>query len=381
LAWLFVLRGSTRGSLFQVFVGWGFAALVAIYKAQFFVTIALVSLAVPPLFLRGRLRASRRAAWLLATLGGFVAAVRASQEIPTIPLIRLDGSSTGRLLDLVMSYAAPESIGNVLVGLVGVNRPWVPNLVLGAPYLLIAIFGLILPGLVGLLLYLRRRVSPLLVLFPLFVTANFLLMALGLKLDERHVGTPEELQHRPFLLLYFALVAWAGGAAAFALLQSRWRRHGKALILGAVTVLTVVPAAAGPGLQNLSTMRDESKVRIPTAMLRAAEYMRDHGDARDVFQASSLDPNYVVAALADRQPYFDRQLYWARPSEQSIAIERTYHVAELMQMQDPGQVIMTAARLGIRWFLVFPEHGVMWPPSLQAQPAFSAGGFRLFRLD
>ena len=75
LAWLFVLRGCTRGSLFQIGVGWVFGGMVVVYKAQFFVAIAPVLLLLPPLFLRRRLRLYHRLAWLAAAMAAFVAAV------------------------------------------------------------------------------------------------------------------------------------------------------------------------------------------------------------------------------------------------------------------------------------------------------------------
>lgn len=381
LAWVFVLRGCTRGSLLQVVAGWGFGVLVAVYKAQFFVTIALVLMALPPLFLRARLRVRYRVAWLLATLAVFVTTMVWSQRLPGVPFIRLDGSSTGRVLSLILSFGDAKSIAAGIANVIGTNAPWLPNVFIGGPYLLVAVFGVMAPATVVMLVRVRRRVRPLLLLFPVLLTANFLVMALGLRLDNSHVGTPEELQHRPFLLLYFALVSWTAGAATFALLRSRWHGRAKVILVAALAGLLVVPVLRGPGVQDLATMPEQTRVRIPTALWHAAEHMRDHGDIRDVFQASSLDPMYIIAGLADRQPYFDRQVHWPRQSEQALTAERTQRVLELMQLQDPGMVMMAAAKLGIRWFLVAPEHAVAWSPTLAARPAFAEGGFRLYRLD
>jgi hypothetical protein len=54
-------------------------------------------------------------------------------------------------------------------------------------------------------------------------------------------------------------------------------------------------------------------------------------------------------------------------------------VVQLMQLDEAGMVIMTASRMGLRWFLLFPEHGVAWPPAITNQPAFADGGYKLYR--
>jgi hypothetical protein len=382
LAWLFVLRGCTRGSLFQIGVGWVFGGMVVVYKAQFFVAIAPVLLLLPPLFLRRRLRLYHRLAWLAAAMAAFVAAVVLSQSLPSIPLIRLDGSSTGKFLDLVFFYAGQAAAGAFLSGHVGADKPWLPNLLLGAPYLLLATLGLIGPGLVVLMFCLRKQVAGLFRLFPLVIATNFLVMALGLAFDTRRIGMKEELQHRPFLLMYFVLAAWTGAAGGFALIRSRRLGHrAKPVIACLVLLLLAVPALEGPNVQRIRTMPHEAKIRIPTGLLRVAEFMRDHGKAEDVFQASSLDPMYVIAALSDRQPYYARHLFWVRECDQTLITERTVQVVQLMQIEDPGRVIITAYKMGLRWFLLSPEQSVAWSPIVAAHPAFQSGGFKLYRFD
>jgi hypothetical protein len=382
LAWLFVLRGCSRGSLLQVAVGWACGGVVAVYKAQFFVAISLVLLLVPPLFLRGRLRLRHRIAWLVSAVAVFVLAIVATQDLPGLPLIRLDGASTGRMLDLVLSLAGRNAPSAFWASHVGASKPWLPNLVLGASYLLFATLGIIAPLLVALMIHLRRRVEPLLLVFPLLLATNFLVMALGLAFDDRHIGTPEELPHRPFLLMYFAIVAWTGAAGTFAMLRSRrFGRLVRPIIACSVLLLMAVPAWNGVNLQRIRTMPNEACTRIPTGLLRVAEFMRDHGNARDVFQASTFDPLFVIAALSDRQPYFDQQIFLVRPSEQPLLAARAVQVVQLMQLEDPGMVIMTAYRMGLRWFLLSPEHAVAWPTSIAGTPAFQVDGFKLYRFD
>jgi hypothetical protein len=380
LAWLFVLRGSTRGSLFQIGVGWSFGVVLAFYKAHFFVASALLLITLPPFVFRGRLRRSYRAVWLTVAVAAFVSAVVVTQELPGFPLIRLDGSATGRLFDLVLSFASPTAIGAFVSDHTGTSKAWIPNVVLGGIYLLLGILGVVAPVLVALMLHLRRRVAPLLVAFPLIIACNFLVMALGMAMDNTHVGVPEELQHRPLLLMYFVLLAWTGAAGTFVLLRSRWStRLARPVVVGLVLLLLVVPARNGVNLQSIPTMAGEYRLRFPTSLMHVMEFMRDHGRPTDVFQASTCDPGHAVAALSDRQPYVGVQRFWPRESERALFHARTSQVVQLMQLDEAGMVIMTASRMGLRWFLLFPEHGVAWPPAITNQPAFADGGYKLYR--
>ena len=80
----------------------------------------------------------------------------------------------------------------------------------GPPYVLLSALGLFAPLLVILAIRLRKRTLAVLVLFPLLLVANFLAMFLGLALDLRS-STPDELSHRPIMIVYFFVVAWVGG--------------------------------------------------------------------------------------------------------------------------------------------------------------------------
>jgi len=77
--------------------------------------------------------------------------------------------------------------------------------------------GLSVPLLLVLVVALRKRVSRLYVSFPLMLIANFLVMLFGLALDSAS-STPDELSHRPLMIVYFFVVVWVGGASALTLM-------------------------------------------------------------------------------------------------------------------------------------------------------------------
>ncbi len=68
-------------------------------------------------------------------------------------------------------------------------------------------------------------------LFPVLVTATYLIMALGLALDDRTAHMPDELLHRPLVWAYFAVAAWTLGCSYEVVLKSRLARPGPARVI------------------------------------------------------------------------------------------------------------------------------------------------------
>jgi hypothetical protein len=380
LAWLFVLCGCLRGNLHQIGLGWLIGAAAVFYKAQFFIANALLLVIAPPLFLRG-LKLRLRIPWLLLASAIFLVAIVLTQRIPGLPLIRLDGSTTGKLLALVNSFADPGPVRELFTARLRLQHTLVGQLLIGAPYLVLESLGVVALLFVVLAIGLRRRLAPPLLIFPVLLMVNFLVMALGLALDNRGVGTPEELQHRPFVWMYFVWVAWVGGAAGWSLTQSRrWGPFAKPIILGLALALMVVPARQGRGIQNIRTMPEASNVANPTDLIRATEFMRAHGQVQDVFQDSSFDRTYLVSALSDRRPFVERMLVRVAHNEQLVE-KRTAVVQSFMQLDSSEAVISAARAMGIRWFLLRPGQIVRWPAAMVGSPAFTSGETRVYRFD
>ena len=381
LAWLFVIRGCMRGSFGQVGLGWLFCGLVVFYKAQFFIASALLLFMVPIICLRRRRPFRHRRLLAVAALATYVSVIGFTQKVHGVPLIRLDGSSTANLLDFINSFTQATDIRTFVAEYIGAAHPWIPNLAFGAPYLLLMVFGLFFPAVIVLLIRFRFRIPRLLWVFPILIASNFLLMALGLAFDHRGIGAPDELPHRPFVVMYFAVMAWTGGLVGWTLLRSRRLRNVVQVAIACGTVvLLVVPAIWGSGVQRIEAMRWGSHVRITPGLCRAAEYLRDHSKPSDVFQDSSFDSKYVSAALSERHPYVEHMM--VRVSYKAHVVDqRTAEIKALMQLPDASAVLATARTLGIQWFLLYPGHGVAWPAALVNAPVFNHGGFRVYRFN
>jgi len=377
LAWLFVLLGCTQGSRLQLITGWLLAAVLAVYKLHFFIASAFLLLLVPALFFRGAPGPRRRALWALAAAAVYAVAIVCLQRVPGVPKIRFDGSGIGQLLTLIKGFALRGGLRDFLERHIGADSSLISNLGIGVPYVLLASLGIFLPLLAILAIRLRKRTSAVLVLFPLLLVANFLAMFLGLALDMRS-STPDELSHRPIMIVYFAVVAWVGGAGGLLLLESpRLTRVARPALIGLAVLCLAMPVRLAPGVQRLWAMRMYSPVRVPIGLVRAAEYIRDHADGEDIFQDSQFDWTCVVAALAERRTYAARTLtvmtYNGELLQQRIAF-----IEKLMDLRDAAAITAAARQIGLRWFLLDPGDQIAWPAEIAQHPAFEQGGFRLY---
>jgi hypothetical protein len=377
VAWLFVVQGCTRGSRLQLFAGWLVAGIVVAYKLHYVVASALLLLLVPALFFRARLSKGKRALWALAACSFYAACLFVGQKVPGVPLIRFDGSAVGEVLRLVQSFHLPGAFRDAVTQRMGAEFPWTANLSFGVPYVLFTILGAYLPLLVILVVRSCGNRPLLHLLFPLILIANFLVMFFGLALDFES-STPDELSHRPLMIVYFFVVAWVGGALGSSLLQSRrWSRFAPAAILGFASVLLVVPGMLGPGVQRMWSMPKLSPVLLPSTLVRVAEHMRARGSSEDVFQDSQFDRIYALAALSERRAFVSHTLT-RMPFRAEMVATRSAAVDRLMGLGQESLVRGTAQAYGIRWFVLQRGNKVHWPAELAKSPAFQSGSFTVY---
>jgi hypothetical protein len=299
-------------------------------------------------------------------------------RVPGVPAIRFDGSSVREIFALIKQFAPRGALRDFLDGRLGPDHSLLSNLTVGVPYVLFAALGLFAPLLMIFVIGLRKRRSAVLVLFPLLLIATFLAMFLGLALDLRS-STPDELSHRPLMIVYFVVVAWVGGAAGLSLLESRrLGRIARPALLCLAVLLLALPALAGSGVQRMWAMRMFSPVRVPLGLVRAAEYMRDHGDSHDLFQDSQFDRTCAVAALAERSNYAARTLT-IMSYNSDLLQQRIAFIERFMDLRDGATVVATAQQIGLRWFLLDPGDQIAWPAEIVRRPAFELGGYRLYR--
>ena len=144
-----------------------------------------------------------------------------------------------------------------------------------------------------------------------------------------------------------------------------------------VLLLLAVPAILGAGVQRMWAMRMFSPVRVPIGLVRAAEYIRDHGGSQDLIQDSQLDRTYTVAALAERRTYASRTLTII-DYHVDLLQQRYAFIEKFMDLRDAAAVAAAAQQIGLRWFLLDPGDQVAWPAEVVQRPVFELGGYRLY---
>jgi hypothetical protein len=377
VAWLFVIQGCTRGSRLQLVMGWLTFAIVALYKLHYVVASAFLLLLVPALFFRRPWSVRRRAAWVASAAVVYFVALVYVQKVPGVPLVRFDGSSLGEILRLVQSFAREGALRDFVVERMGPQFAWSSNLLFGVPYVLLSMLGLFTALLPLLLIQLRKRVPRLHLLFPALLVANFLLMFFGLALDFES-STPDELSHRPLMIVYFFVVSWVGGALGLILFESRGiARFARPALLALASAAMAVPALLGSGVQRMWAMPTISPVRVPVALVRVAEYVRTHGEAADIFQDSRFDRTYAIAALAERRAFVSHTLT-RMPYRSDMVEARTAAIDRVMGIREPKLLVGTARAFGLRWFVLERGDRVDWPAQVVDNPVFEAGPFRLY---
>jgi hypothetical protein len=202
-------------------------------------------------------------------------------------------------------------------------------------------------------------------------------MFFGLSLDFVR-STPDELSHRPIMMVYFFVVTWIGGALGFLLVEApRQSRLARPALVGLAALLMVVPALLGRGVQLMWAMPKISPFRVSDDLVRVADYIREHGRPDDVFQDSQFDRTYTIAALSERRPFVAHTMT-TMPFRAETVATRSAAVDRLMTLSQPKLARGTARAYGLRWFVVHRGNPVKWPAEFVNAPAFQAGPLTLY---
>ncbi|MDQ2820460.1 MAG: hypothetical protein M3Y65_08695, partial [Pseudomonadota bacterium] len=212
LAWMFMLDACKRGKIATVFLAYAFLVLCLFYKAHLFVANSYVLMMFPIVFFAPLRLTWRIALGCLATVL-FCAVVSYAQTNPRVPVLRLDGSGVSTYLaDRIRDYDRGWMRMTFRRIFLEEHHSKATQAVLAALMLSVSTFGIWLVATAAVLFRGRRTLPAALWWFPIIVFVNYMVMALGLALDTRGVGTPDELLNRPLVWAYFAVAAWTAAA-------------------------------------------------------------------------------------------------------------------------------------------------------------------------
>ena len=374
LAWIFVLHGCRARSVASIIIGWAIAWISLPYKAHVFVANAFLIAIYPCLFLEG-FKLRWRIASAVALVAVFVLAVEFSQSIDRVPTLRLDGSGARTYIAYLLANQDPGLLKSLIERGLG-DAPWTgPRMaMLGAMLILLGTFGWWSLIAIATAVWIRKSVPAAIWAFPLLVMANYLIMALGLAMDEKAIGAPDELINRPLVWAYFAIVAWTGGALYHRLLGEGLPRATLARAgLGVVALLGfAVPLSLASNLQTYPRWAAfASFIRLPTCLVDAARFVRDHSAPSDVVQDSEND--FRFTGLAER-PIFAMGVSPGPPGLD----RRLEDLDAFRRMSSPGEIKAFAARNHIDWYVLRPTTELAWPAAIRDEALFECEGYRVF---
>lgn len=385
VAWIFILDGCKTGRYASVVAGYAMTALSLAYKAQLFVANAFLVMIYPSLFFF-RLPALRRVLVALLLVAAFVSVATLSQQVAGFPILRLDGSSAERYLSILMNDFDPgvvRDFSNFLFA--EANYPKPVLLGLAAGLILVSTFGFWAAACLVTLLLLRKRAPVALLCFPILVIANYLVMSVGLAMDVQGIGTRDELLNRPLVWAYFVVAAWTGGAAYLLIFGNAPPSgiRGRALVAALACLSLAFPLTLSGNLQTFPARKGFGSFAefgaVPSCLVKASLYIREHSPAGDVVQDSKNDSNLLVSALAERQAYAVNFMFGApRSGELPTRLEA---VEAFRRIPVAEEIAEFARRHRISWYLLRPDSTVAWPAQLLDNPAFRCDGYRVYRFE
>jgi hypothetical protein len=371
MAFLLMIEACRTRRVALAFASYAFFLVTLVFKAQIFVAIAYPLLVFPALFFVG-LSVLQRAAITVVLSAVFVAVVRFSQQFPSVPVLRLDGSSLLQFAHSILRNQSEGVIHTISAGVFPITGGY--GLVF-ALMLLLVTFGIFPFVYAYLLKRLRSQFEPVIWLFPILIVVTFLAMAAGMALDDRHIGMPEELLHRPFVWAYFVMLVWTSAGAYWLRFGDTLPGRTVALRYGAcIVLLMLVPGYFGARIQTMPAWGRQFPA-LPSCLVRSADFIKEHSLPGDIVQDANNDPKFILTALTARQPYAIDTHGVRAP--QGVA-ERLPTLGAIRDAATWEQASALSRQVGIRWWLSGPDTRVAWRSGASEHAAFSCGDFQVF---
>jgi hypothetical protein len=358
-----------------IILGYFFVFVTLLFKAQIFVAISFTALVFPVLFMGGRV-ANYRVPLLLLLTCIYLGVIALSQTSLSVPVMRLDGSGLTTYSSLILSFQTDGFIKQTFTSLfVSAGNNWYLRAGVFVLMMLICIFGFF-PVLYAVLLrHLKRCFNPVVWLFPLMVLTVYLVMASCLALDDRHIGTPEELLHRPFVWAYFVLVVWCSGATYHRLFGDALpvSRQAKWSFVLFILFLAIVPISFGKGISTFKSW-GLGYQELPVCQLEAARFIRENSHVDEVVQ-DAINDNLVLFAFSERKSFAIDSGGVRLP----VGIQsRLNSLKRLKELKDGNEVESFMKENAIRWYLTNPMDNVQWAEAMMSHVVFGCGGYRVY---
>jgi hypothetical protein len=373
LSFLLMIEACRSRRIGLMLASYAFLFATLIFKAQIFVAIAFPLLVFPALFYVG-LSIVQRLAIMSILIPIFVGVVRLSQQISSVPVMRMDGSSLAHFSHKVLKVQNKGSVEFVFSQFFAVTS--VKGFVFGIMLLFIT-FG-IFPFIYGYQLRrLQRTFEPMVWLFPILVVATFVVMATGMAVDDRRLGMPEELLHRPLVWAYFIVVVWTMSAAYRLIFGDAPPDKGHPFTWGVCILFLMfnVPGDYGSRIQTMTAWKQDFP-RLSGCHVRAALFIKENSLPGDIVQDTGNDPKFILTAFSSRAP-FAIDAGGGRPPKGLAQRLQTLEAVRSAASKDQASAL--ARQLGIQWWVLGPSTTVAWQTDTSRKAAFTCDDYQVFR--
>jgi hypothetical protein len=304
-----------------------------------------------------------------------------SENSPSIPTLRLGGSAVQDYARLLLRCADPGALRTFFMTRM-VDQP-MPMPAFGfylAALILVFTLGIWNAACALIALSLRFKTAAAALAFPFLVIMNYLVMSLGLALDTKKIGTPEELLHRPFVWTYFVVAVWtSGGIYALILGNQAPKTLPGRIILCLLALISIgVPLVFARGIQTMPIWGPSATTNsVPTEIVEATRYIRKHSRSTDTVQDSAGDPKFAITGLTERQCYAHE--YPSGEFRSPLGLrQRLVELDAFEQMTTEDELNAFVDTHTMSWYILRPETEVAWPATFQDKTAFRSGEYRVY---
>lgn len=355
-----------------VVIAYVFVIMTLLFKSQIFVAISLPALILPILIYQ-KINMLQKSILIAICLAIYVGVITFTNSMPNFPPIRLNGQGFIPYTHWLNDIQAAGLLKNLLNSSLVLNHRLIQVMVY-VGFVLVTSMGWALAIYPLVLKSLSRKVGRPIALFPVLIISIYLVMALGLALNDSEVGLPEELLHRPFVWAYFVLTVWT--AAGLYLLAANTPMPSGVKKFYPFALISLFILFPLNHYENIQGHTQSSQIQIPLCQYQSAQFIKAHLNSQEVFQDSGVDTAMILTALSAQPEFVVNFLGTKIPK---LVQKRTLEVEGLGSISDPQAIVDYMKTHRIAYFAVSPTSKLAWEKALDDRRVFECDGYRIYQ--
>lgn len=377
LVFIFLFEAIRTNKYFYIAAAYFFTIIVLIFKAHIFVAISYLVLIFPILFIF-KIKIVFRVSLLIIASIIYLTLATLSQQSNSIPTLLLDGSALMPYSDALLSINDNGYIKAFFSYLFEHSSDvWLLRI---TPFLLmlyICVFGIF--GILYLfqIKYLKNNFQAAARFFPFSVIAIYLIMASCLAMNERPIGTSDELLHRPFVWAYCITVLWATASLYYRNFgeQLPSKKSLRLCIFSLAITSLFLSMHFGKGIQTLQGNWGIGHQVFPTCEFSVARYINKNSAKNDLIQVSFNDGIFKFTALSERQSFVN---HTGVRSSSGIKF-RSDSVSKIKTVNSDHTVIEFMEKNHIKWYIHQPNDLLAWGDELKKNIVYECDNYKVYK--